>query len=121
MEMYTEEIYQTAEKLIGDAPENLETLCRMAEQEISARIKPNVSMEECKDAFIQAAAMIAAAIYRGAKGGTEDVSAYRAGSVSVTKRVSESGGNYESLRRQAELIMAPYIYDSGFSFIGVKG
>ncbi len=94
-------------------------LCQAAHDELIAKLRQGVTVETCKAAFIIAAAWIALAglcISRE----DEDIISWSAGDVSVQKS-RDAGNRPEVYRAQAERLMAPYMKDSGFTFLGVKG
>lgn len=113
-----EEIYNTAREICGTEEGNglIERLCVAAYSEFSRRLKDGVKIEDCKDCFETACALFAAAMY------SETISAgetsYTAGQVSVSL---PEGISVKALKTQAESMIAPYIADSGFEFIGVRG
>lgn len=111
------EIAAVAEAMTGTPakPELLELMASVAGQELENRLLPGVAPESCREAFIVGAGFLAAAMYLAAqdKGG---VSSFKAGDFSATV----SGTSGESLRQQAERIMAPYLAGS-FAFVSVEG
>ena len=60
-----------------------------------------------------AAGMLALSMYIAASGSGE-VTAFRAGNLSVERAGSESAA--DSLRKQAELLLSGYLEDQGFAF-----
>ena len=60
-----------------------------------------------------AAGMLALSMYIAASGSGE-VTAFKAGNLSVERRGGESAA--DSLRRQAELLLSGYMEDQGFAF-----
>ena len=109
-EIYTEEISETA----------LMTLCRAAAGELKRRLREGVSPREIKELFVTAAGMLALSMYIAA----EDrplVSSFRAGNLAVGCRADGGGATAASLRRQAEDLLAAYLRDEGFAFLGVRG
>lgn len=120
--MYTEEIYCAAKMIGGNDPAGLELFCRSAEEMLLRNLKPGISPEEFKETFITAAALTALSMVQTAAGGTDEVSSYSAGSVSVTRKSSQSiESGKDSLLRQAELLLAPYTLGGDFAFLGVRG
>lgn len=112
-------IWETAVNL--GAPEeeeldSLERLCLAAERELRGRLRPGVTVEDCQPALLVAAAWMALGALQESRAAGEAAS-FSAGDLSI----SRSGGQGESLRRQAERLMAPYLKDGGFVFQGVKG
>ena len=110
-------------KMLGDAGEAelplLEVLCEAAELELAGRLKNGLAVEDCGGAFPVAAAWMALAGLYGGRGGGEP-SSWTAGAVSVSGGSSD-GEQADTLRGQAERLMAPYLRDDGFYFRGVRG
>ena len=117
--MYADVIYASASALAGES-ELLRSLCRAAGAELEKRLRPGVSVSDCEDAFVAAAALIAVAGYKSAGIGADDVTAFRAGDVSVTKRGGADGlAAGARLRDEAERLMMPYVCDGAFDFKSV--
>ena len=98
----------------------LEALCRMAETEMTGRLRDGVTPEDCGPAFVLGCAWLALAALAG--GQYSDGAEFTAGSVTIR----ESGGSQAceraaALRLQAETVMSPYLKDRGFLFRGVEG
>lgn len=121
----TDEIYQMAAVLApGQADETvLKSLCRAAEQAVTARLRPSVTAQDCRDSFVYAAALIAVSYLPSGVQGTQQVRSFSVGDVSVTAADTAAvSGASACLRTQAELLMAPYCTSSGgFAFLGVRG
>lgn len=99
--------------------ELLSRLCEAAETELTGKLKEGVSAEDCRGAFVIAAAWMALAglcVSRQEDG----VTAWSAGDVSVKGRLS-AGEQAAVYTAQAQRLMAPYCVDEGFAFLGVKG
>lgn len=99
----------------------LEALCTAAEAEVSRRLGEDTAPEDCGDAFLCAAALLAAAGMLPCRSGG-DVEQYTVGDVSV--RTGSGGQSCEAaaaMRRQAASIMAPYWGDGEFAFQEVRG
>jgi len=117
----SEKILELAELLSEADPgqtELLERLCLAAERELTGRLRDGVAPEDCEPAFVAGAAWLALAGLYGGQG-TEEVEAFTAGELTVRP----TGGEARSarLRAQAERVMAPYLRDGGFAFVGVRG
>lgn len=120
----TEEILMLARAVSGagdaDSP-LLEPLCRAARQRWESRLRPGLTPEDCREAFVCAAAFTAAADLAAGRGGGA-VSAFTAGEVSVKSRgAAESASLARGLRAAAEGLMAPYAGEEDFCFQGVPG
>ena len=113
--MDTEEIAGFAKELGGgDIPETvLQSLCAAASAQLLARLKEEVDREAIRSEFVMAAGMLALSMYIAASGSGE-VTAFKAGNLSVERRGGESAA--DALRRQAELLLSGYIEDQGFAF-----
>jgi len=99
----------------------LAALCTAAVADITRRLRPGLTAEDCGDAFLCAAAMTAAAglISCRSSGGVEQLSA---GDVSL--RLGDNDDSCKaaaSMRRHAAEMMEPYWVDDSFAFAGVKG
>lgn len=99
--------------------EVLETLCTAAVTELSGWLRDGVCPEDCGSAFPLAAAwLVLAGLAAGESGGTER---FTAGEVSVQRDREDAAARQAALRLQATQVMAPYIRDGGFAFLGVDG
>ena len=117
-----EEIYTMACTAAAAGEEEkamLDALCAAAEAELTALLRPGISVEDCPDAFRCAAALLAAGRLQSCRqaGGGEQ---FTVGEVSIRQNstAAESSG---TMIRAARDIMAPYCRDSGFAFLGVQG
>lgn len=120
----TEEILMLARAVsgAGDAESPLlEPLCQAAQRRWESRLRPGLTPEDCREAFVCAAAFTAAADLAAGRGGGA-VSAFTAGEVSVKGRgAAESAALARGLRETAERLMAPYAGEESFCFRGVRG
>ena len=109
------EIFELAKHYAPPQTEELtlRMLCRAAERELRTRLRPGVDEEEMQDAFVCAAAWIAAGSLPAASSG---VQSFQVGEVSV--QTDGKGSASEQLRRLAGQIMQPYLKD-GFAFLEV--
>lgn len=123
-----DEILTVATELAGRAltdgeGEVLSILCGGALDQWRSRLREGVGEEDCRELLVVASAWTALAAMTGAREGCQPgPSAFTAGDLSVTLG-QRSAGNAcgESLRRQAELVMAPYVEDGAFAFLEVRG
>ena len=90
--------------------ETLALLCTAEEKALEGRLREGVCKEECEDAFICAAAFLAAAALESARAGGEELSS-----------LGEGGKRLAALREQAQMLMRPYTKDGAFCFFGVQG
>ncbi len=113
----TDEIVALA-AVLGKTEESdgLRALCAVAAEELKGLLRPGVSAEDCKQAFVLAAAWLALA---GLEAADDGVESFTAGEVTVRKRSGTL--RQKALRLQALQVMKSYIDDPGFLFRGVKG
>ena len=116
--MYAEDIYTAASAMCGDSSELLGLLSAAAEEELFYRLKKDVDVKSIESLFIASAAMLAVSMY--AEVSDSDIKGYTAGNVSV-----EYGGDNqalsEAMRKRGEMLLAGYLDDGGFDFVGVIG
>ena len=115
--MCIEEIYTAAVDIYGEESEQLRTVCGAVTAQLESRLKDGYSPEDCRDAFIMAAAITAVNMYTDMTDLSGGVSSYTAGNVTVMRQKKPGGG----MRRNAEALLAPYLKDDGFIFRGVDG
>ena len=115
-----EEILTIAGVVTGAAEEEQEYLLALCRAEQTRRLKEPLA-EQDADAFVCAAAWLAAADYYSGKGAGGAVS-WKAGEVSVQEQDAAAyRAAAESLRTAARQLAAPLVEDGGFAFWGVKG
>ncbi len=116
-----EQVYAQALLLAGDLEQRqcqlLQVLCRAATSSLEDRLRDGITLEDCKADFIAAASLYALAAL-GSVDETARVEEFQAGDLTV--RQSRSGRDAASncLRRQADMMILPYINDR-FTFQGV--
>lgn len=120
----TEEIFELAKTLGRVEPgdeERLRALCASAAEELRGRLRAGVTAQDCAPALRMGAAWLAlAALCAGAGAGQTEV--VSAGGVTIRQEGGKSRlERSQGLRRQGELVMAPYLEDRGFAFSGVRG
>ncbi len=94
--------------------------CIQAGDELSARLKDDVTAQSVQACFVRAAAALAVALY--IETDTRQFDGFSAGAVSVTGRdPRQTKEAADALRRQAELMMIGFLKDRGFCFKAVKG
>lgn len=114
----TEQVFNQARymapELTSDQQDLLNTVCQAAVASLEARLRDDLTPEDCQADFITAAGMhaVAAMSEMGDLSGLEQLTA---GDVTV-RRGHNGAADY--LRSQAQLLMAPYLKD-GFAFLGV--
>lgn len=120
------EIFELALSMVGESLEQerenvLESMCAAAEQELMSRLKTGVLPEDAGESFIRAAAALGVSMYILTQCAAP-VESFSAGSLSVKRRSGEGAQAAAFvLRRQAEMMLAGFIKDSGFDFRAVRG
>ena len=104
-----------ARELTEDNEALLEIVCNAAVSSLEARLRDELTPEDCLSDFITAAGMYALAAMSDI-GDWGQVEQFTAGDVTV--RRGNSGGAANYLRTQADLLMAPYMKQP-FLFTGV--
>ena len=95
----------------------LRTLCAAAAEELTALLRPGLTVDDCGGAFPLAAAWMALGALQTAGG--DDVERLTAGDVTIQR--SDSAQRRAALRLQAQQVMKPYLKDESFLFRGVAG
>lgn len=90
----------------------LKLLCNAGVTALEARLREGLTVESCKADFVAAAALYALAALEESGGQVQE---FRAGDLTVKQG---GGAAARCLRRQAELMMMPYLRD-GLVFTGV--
>lgn len=105
-----------------DREELLLPLVLAVERRLAGRLKEGVSPGDCGTAFPLAAAMLAMDRLSGVTGGGEsgEVTSFTAGDLTIRKEAG-SGEAKRTLSAQAEGLLAPWLKDGGFVFLGVEG
>lgn len=120
----TEQILELACGITSPSEEErslLETLCHAAAAAWTARLKDNVSAEDCGEAFLCAVAFAAAADFAVGRN-SNGLESFTAGEISVRRSGSVEGNSQaKALRKTAERLMAPYTKQETFAFKGVRG
>lgn len=117
-----EEVFKLAKALGRTAAaddETLLTLCALAWEELLGRLREGVAAEDCTPALRMGSAWLALSMLCAGDctGGTESFSA---GALTIKRGSGKSAlERAVALRRQAEQVMAPYLKDREFRFLGV--
>ncbi len=115
----TQQIYAQALVLIRDLEDKdrpiLEVLCRCSEVTLLKKMRPGVSIGDCKADFVAAAALYAVSAMTEIDGGLKPEQIVAG---DLTLRHSGSDAAACCLRYQAEMMMSPYMMDD-FMFVGV--
>ncbi len=114
-----EQIFAQAALLAGGVDEQqeqiLQALCRAAASSLTARLRPNLSPEDCKADFVAAASLYALAAWSEVDE-VANLERMQIADVTMVRRSKSPAA--ACLRSQAGLMMSPYTVDS-FSFRGV--
>ena len=114
----TEQVFNQArfmaQEMTAEQQALLNVVCGAAVSSLEARLRDNLTPEDCLSDFVTAAGMYALAAMSEI-GDFTGVEQLTAGDVTV-RRGNNGAANY--LRSQAELLMAPHLR-SGFAFLGV--
>lgn len=102
-----------------DQEELLLPLVQAVSGQLAARLKQGTVPEDCGPAFPLAAAMTAMDQLSGMLGGTDEVTSFTAGDLTIRKEPGSGTG--KSLSEQAERLLAPWLTSPGFVFQGVEG
>lgn len=90
----------------------LYSLCKAAAAELQLRLRKGVTPEDCYEAFVCAAAYLALSRFPSAAG--EDVSAFEAGAIKITK--ADAAQRAQRLAAAAEQLLSAYVVSSDFAF-----
>ena len=120
-----EEILIVAKAITGAEESELtllEMLCEAAWQRLTAQLLEGVAPEDCGTAFPCAVALLAAADLWSCRCGTDTVTSFTAGDLSIQGKDAEKAKAVaQSMRETARTMMAPYTTDGAFCFRGVQG
>lgn len=115
----TEQITAQALVLIRDLEDKdrplLEVLCQGAEASLRAKLRENITPEDCRAEFVAAASLFALATMTEMENASQPEQ-FTAGD--LTLRRSSNNVASQCLRYQAEQMMIPFVKDT-FSFVGV--
>ena len=116
----TNDILTIALSLAGESADEdvMAALCDAASAELEARLREGESPETLGSVFSLAAGVLAVSMYCAVER-PEQIKSFKAGNVSVDYADGEI--TPESLRSAAETILAAYLKDRGFDFLGVRG
>ena len=123
---YLDEIYDCVESMLGTRIAEQQVpivrrVCETAGNELLQRLREGISAESIQPLFVSAAGILALSMYIQLSS-VDEVSAFSAGSLSVSRRTqAQIVDSAHTLRRQAESMLAAYLVDNGFDFRGVQG
>lgn len=115
----TEQVMELARSMAGGGQDEelLYTLCVNACRMLDGRLRSGVTVRDCEEAYRLAAVWIVLDWLRAGQG-WDGVTALSAGDMTVRREgTGEDGG----LSRRAMALMAPWLRDEGFVFLGVEG
>ncbi len=98
----------------------LDTLISAAEAELTARLREGITPEDCGNLYIVAASLLAEAEILLLRS-IDETEQFTAGEVSVRQSREKAATAAAALRRQANGLMAPFLNDDSFAFMGVQG
>ena len=114
-----DEVYAQARamdpRVKGENQVILEALCRSAAVSLKARLRDELTVEDCKADFVTAASLLALSAMPRMED-PEQLEMITAGD--LTLRLKNGDQSLASLRSQAEQLIAPYVKDP-FVFVGV--
>lgn len=105
-----------APRMNGESQALLEAVCRSTTVSLKARLRENLTVEDCKTDFVTAASMLALAAMSQISD-LDQLDQITAGDLTLRRRGSGNMAS-ECLRAQAELLIMPYVKDP-FVFVGV--
>ena len=110
-------IRNLAYELLGSMEEEqttlLSALCLGVDQELSARLRPGITPEDCLDAFVLAGALLCVSALNQIS--TANISDFTAGTLKIA-----FGSDHSPLANLAYRTMEPWLAD-GLVFLGVPG
>ena len=77
--MYTEDIYTAAAAICGEESEFLRLLCTAAEEELTYRLKSDISPGDIEEIFIAAASLLAVSMFKGTSSGADGIKSFPQG------------------------------------------
>ncbi len=102
-----------------DQEELLLPLVQAVSEQLARRLRPGIAPEDCGPAFSLAAAMAAMGQLAGITGENE-LSSFTAGELTIRRETGNRDAG-DSLVRQAERLLSPWLEDGGFAFQEVQG
>ena len=109
-------------ELTAESAGILKAVCASAAAELESRLRKGVSSEEIQELFVTAAGMLALSMYIELDGTPGDgVGSFSAGNLSVRLDGGAVSASAANLRKYAEHMLAAYLDNGGFEFMGVRG
>lgn len=102
----------------------LQPLIRACCEQLTARLRPGVLPADCGAAFPLAAAMLVIDQLSSMAGSVGDggaVTSFTAGDLTIRTQAAQNVQSGKTLTEQAGTLLAPWLKDHGFVFLGVEG
>ena len=121
-----EDIVQRSRAMLGESfragsEARLDGLCIAAAMQLESRLRVNVDRSDIEAVFVAAASLLAVSMYMELERECGELESFSAGELSVKlKSGSSAAGGADSLRKQAETMLAPYTESGAFGFMGVE-
>lgn len=119
--MLVEQVFSQAMVLAGEVEQNranlLRLFCQSAAAGLQQRLREEFTPEDCKADFVAAASLMALAGLNTLSESNQ-VEQFQAGDLTIRRGESGKDAASRCLRRQAELMISPYLKDQ-FTFLGV--
>ena len=115
----TEQILALCRAMGAGREELLLPLVQAVSEQLARRLRPGIAPEDCGPAFCLAAAMAAMGQLAGITGENE-LSSFTAGELTIRRETGNRDAG-DSLVRQAERLLSPWLEDGGFAFQDVQG
>ena len=120
-----EDIVQRSRAMLGESfragsEARLDGLCIAAAMQLESRLRVNVDRSDIEAVFVAAASLLAVSMYMELERECGELESFSAGELSVKLKSGSSAGGADSLRKQAETMLAPYTESGAFGFMGVE-
>lgn len=109
-----EEILQLAESLAVGATEKLPMICSAVVQNLQTRLRNGVSIDDCRESFVCAAALMSSSIVKTMD--DDCLSGFDAGTLKLSFE-----NRTDQLLLIADRLLAPWCAADDFAFCGVEG
>ena len=107
-----DEIVQLATVLCPDGEELLAKICGAVEQNLMSRLRSGVSIDDCRDSFIYASALMSVSVIKTVD--ADQLSGFDAGTLKLS--FHDRTNQISALANQ---LMAPWLASTDFAFRGV--
>lgn len=109
-----EEIVQLAGALSGAPASRLEQICAAVIQNLQTMLRKGVTVEQCRQSFVYAAALMAVSIVKTVD--MQEISGFDAGTLKLS-----FADRSNQLAQMAGQLLAPWCGTDDFAFCGVEG